>query len=336
MFWKKKVEYVKCFACGGTTTAECLTEHYTLCYKMHVLQGLAKGLSNGTSGQSPNAVRAALGFPKEHTSGSAIDEPIHMPDGYMSANAENPCLYCAATSFRRHHEECPFYMKHDQEGHWISTSGPSSKSNDIDEWLKSASERLDRERKAKSWKPPLESDLVMRCVSCHHPDPKHSSKCSQPGLLYNPGTNEEHQYSTEEVRQTSSTGGQKGTKPEAYSLVPTEPIAALARLMKKGAVKYEAHNWRRGYPASDSYDALTRHLHAWWSGENNDPEMQESHLAAVMFHCCVLMELIEKHPEFDDRYILVKEKVGDLTEEENKRIQAIYDRNLAWLAHQNG
>lgn len=106
-----------------------------------------------------------------------------------------------------------------------------------------------------------------------------------------------------EVRTTSSTGGEKGVKPERYDLIPTGPLAALARLYGKGSEKYAAHNWRKGYEFSKSYSALMRHLQTWQSGEEDvDPEMGESHLAAVIFHAMALMEFQEKHPQFDDRY----------------------------------
>lgn len=205
--WFKKVNSpIKCFACGGTTTEECLTEHYTICYKMHVLQGLAKGLSNGTSGKTPNAVRAAMGYPKAHSMGSAIDDPT------------------------------------------FSTSG----------------------------------------------SPK------------------------EEVRMTSSTGGQKGVKAERHSLIPKAPLDALARCMAKGALKYSDHNWRKGYEFSKSLDSALRHLLSFIDGEDDDPEIGESHLAAVMFHCSVIITLMETHPEFDDRY-----------KEPNKETKTMIEKNMA-------
>ena len=106
-----------------------------------------------------------------------------------------------------------------------------------------------------------------------------------------------------EVRTTSSTGGEKGVKSERYDLIPVEPLAEYARLLGKGAEKYAAHNWRRGYEFSKSYQALQRHANLWWSGENIDEEMGTSHMAAVVFHANVLMEFAKDHPEFDDRYV---------------------------------
>jgi hypothetical protein len=50
-----------------------------------------------------------------------------------------------------------------------------------------------------------------------------------------------------EVRTTSATGGEKGVKPEAWALLPSEALEEIARVYAFGAEKYAAHNWRKGY-----------------------------------------------------------------------------------------
>lgn len=113
-----------------------------------------------------------------------------------------------------------------------------------------------------------------------------------------------------EVRTTSSTGGEKGTKPERYDLIPIGALATVARLYGKGAEKYAEHNWRRGYEWSKSYAALQRHATQFWSGEDIDEEMQLPHLASVVFHAFTLMTFMEEQREYDDRFI------GPMTEKE--------------------
>ena len=116
----------------------------------------------------------------------------------------------------------------------------------------------------------------------------------------------EKKYTFEqEVRTTSSTGGQKGVKPERYSLVPVEALASVARLYAFGAIKYAAHNWRLGYEWSKSYDSLFRHANASMAGEDYDEETGEPHLAGVVFHAFTLMCYLfdmERYGKFDDRY----------------------------------
>lgn len=107
-----------------------------------------------------------------------------------------------------------------------------------------------------------------------------------------------------EVRVTDpDTGGQKGEKPEAYALIPVEALAEIARVYGYGAKKYEPNNWRRGYTWSLSYSAMQRHLNAFWSGEELDPESGLPHLAHAGFHILTLLTYAagEQYRSKDDR-----------------------------------
>ena len=106
-----------------------------------------------------------------------------------------------------------------------------------------------------------------------------------------------------EVRTTSSTGGQKGVKPQRYDLIPIGPLNQLAELYGKGAEKYDEHNFRKGYEWSKSYAAAMRHMTAFWNGEDIDPEMGLPHVICATFHMFALVEFMAEHPEFDDRYV---------------------------------
>lgn len=109
-----------------------------------------------------------------------------------------------------------------------------------------------------------------------------------------------------EVRSVSATGAEKGTKEARFDLLPTGALTEVAVHFGRGAKKYVPHNWRKGYEFSKGYAALQRHANAWWGGEDLDPEMQTSHLAAVAFHALALLELHGTHPEMDDRYKLTE------------------------------
>lgn len=109
-------------------------------------------------------------------------------------------------------------------------------------------------------------------------------------------------FAKEEVRTTSATGGEKGTKPERYDLIPVGALAQVAALYGRGAAKYAAHNWRRGYEWSKSYAALQRHATQFWNGEDNDAEMDLPHMASVAFHALALLTFMEEQRGFDDRY----------------------------------
>jgi hypothetical protein len=105
-----------------------------------------------------------------------------------------------------------------------------------------------------------------------------------------------------EIRTTSATGGEKGTKPERYDLIPIGALSQVAKLYGRGAQKYAAHNWRKGYEWSKSYAALQRHATQFWNGEDNDAEMDLPHMASVAFHALALLTFMEEQPAFDDRY----------------------------------
>ena len=108
--------------------------------------------------------------------------------------------------------------------------------------------------------------------------------------------------SDEEVRVIDpETGGQKGKKPEEYALIPVGPLAEVARVYGFGASKYTDRNWEKGVAWNLSYSALQRHVNAFWSGEDNDPESGLSHLSHAVFHCFAMMEYSKTHPEKDNR-----------------------------------
>jgi len=82
------------------------------------------------------------------------------------------------------------------------------------------------------------------------------------------------------------------------------PIALteIAKVLTFGSIKYEAHNWRKGFAWSRLLGAALRHLFAFIGGEDKDPETGLSHLshlgACVMF----LLEHEVTHKHLDDRY----------------------------------
>lgn len=117
----------------------------------------------------------------------------------------------------------------------------------------------------------------------------------------------------EEVRTTSETGGQKGTKLAAFDQISPEIEMLVAEHFGKGAAKYSAHNFRKGYPWSKSYSALRRHLAAFWAGEEYDDHKDDCpadcvdhtgslHIVAVIWHAMVLTEFYLHRKEYDDRY----------------------------------
>ncbi len=105
-----------------------------------------------------------------------------------------------------------------------------------------------------------------------------------------------------EQRTTSHSGGQKGIKPEVFSSMPVDAVFELARVYNHGVQKYEAHNYRKGYEWSKSFDAMMRHAFLFWGGEDIDQESGLHHMAHASWHAMNLVQSSLDHPEFDDRY----------------------------------
>ncbi len=86
------------------------------------------------------------------------------------------------------------------------------------------------------------------------------------------------------------------------NLLSTEALNQISAVLKFGAQKYAAHNWRKGFAWSRPLAAAMRHITAFNNGEDKDPESGLSHLAHA--GCCImfLLEFEKTHQELDDRY----------------------------------
>lgn len=84
-------------------------------------------------------------------------------------------------------------------------------------------------------------------------------------------------------------------------LIPYEALDEIAKVLAFGAKKYDAFNWTKGIEYRRLIGAAQRHLGAFNSGEDKDPESGLSHLAHV--GCCIAFLLWhEKHrPDLDNR-----------------------------------
>ena len=98
-----------------------------------------------------------------------------------------------------------------------------------------------------------------------------------------------------------------GVQKTQYHYVPSTAIRALADVMKLGASKYGAYNWRdASVSATVYYDAIRRHLDAWFDGEDIDPESGRSHLAHAMACAAICIDAMSVGKFNDDRYKLNK------------------------------
>ena len=85
-------------------------------------------------------------------------------------------------------------------------------------------------------------------------------------------------------------------KPD-YSLIPIAAMQEAAKVLEYGASKYERDNWKRPTHWTVSFACLQRHLAAWQSGEDNDPESGRNHLGHAFCNILQMLHMLENHPE---------------------------------------
>ena len=87
-----------------------------------------------------------------------------------------------------------------------------------------------------------------------------------------------------------------------WHLLPMQYLQGVVRVLMFGAKKYDEHNWRKGMPWSQPHNAAIRHLAAFMTGEDIDPETGESHIDHAI--CCLifLRAFVADYPQLDDRY----------------------------------
>ena len=81
-----------------------------------------------------------------------------------------------------------------------------------------------------------------------------------------------------------------------WSLLPRGTLRKVVQVLEAGAVKYDVDNWKSVPDARTRYyDAMNRHIEAWWGGEKQDPETGIHHLAHAT--CCALFLIWLDEPE---------------------------------------
>jgi hypothetical protein len=87
-------------------------------------------------------------------------------------------------------------------------------------------------------------------------------------------------------------------------LLPIDPMLQIAEVFTFGAKKYFANSYRQGETVawSRTYGSIMRHLMAFWSGEDRDPESGLNHLAHAGTQLMILMEHVRHNQDKDDRF----------------------------------
>jgi hypothetical protein len=97
------------------------------------------------------------------------------------------------------------------------------------------------------------------------------------------------------------------SKKQPIHLIPTEVYIGIAGVFAFGAKKYGVNNWREDINVTSygrTYSSLMRHAHAFWSGEDMDPDSKLLHLDHALSQLIILkMQTLETtNLEMDDRF----------------------------------
>lgn len=116
-----------------------------------------------------------------------------------------------------------------------------------------------------------------------------------------------------------------GVRKAPLSCVPMNVVAELGVAMLEGASKYGRHNWRAsGVRSSVYFDAVMRHMIAWWEGEDIDPDSNLSHVIKAMATLTVLRDAQISGMLEDDRPPIVRRDMYPLL---NRIAADILDRH---------
>jgi hypothetical protein len=94
-----------------------------------------------------------------------------------------------------------------------------------------------------------------------------------------------------------------GDQKPCLHFVPAEVLLSVAEVMRLGASKYGLKNWReQPVRASTYYDAMFRHMVAWFeTREDKDVESGQHHLAHAICCAMIILDGLHRGTFVDDR-----------------------------------
>jgi len=93
-----------------------------------------------------------------------------------------------------------------------------------------------------------------------------------------------------------------GSRKAGLSMLPRQVLYEVALGMLEGSLKYARHNYRiAGVRASVYMDANSRHMDAWWEGQDMDPGSGLHHVVKAIASLVVLRDSMLAGNWYDDR-----------------------------------
>jgi hypothetical protein len=106
-----------------------------------------------------------------------------------------------------------------------------------------------------------------------------------------------------------------------WSLVDFESIESMVQVLMFGTKKYDRDNWKKGMPYTQICESLLRHIFAFLSGEDNDPESGLSHIGHMQCNTMFLDYAFKQHKEYDDRFEFFKRLEKEMKEAKEKNVE---------------
>lgn len=110
-------------------------------------------------------------------------------------------------------------------------------------------------------------------------------------------------YQQESDKKTENPTGLKADDGKSrIDLIDSEWLEGVGHVLRFGANKYAAHNWRGGIHVSRLIAGIYRHLGAINRGEDIDPESGMSHIYHLSCGAMFLSWMLKHRSDLDDRY----------------------------------
>ena len=94
----------------------------------------------------------------------------------------------------------------------------------------------------------------------------------------------------------------QGIRKYPISPVPAPVLGEIGVAMLEGSLKYGYYNFRKtDISATTYYDAVNRHMSAWWEGEDIDPDSGLSHVVKAAASLILLRDAMINYRLEDDR-----------------------------------